>query len=136
ETGFGARAITLGYVACSVIALLHRRYWKETLLVGLMVFGLMGPYLIMPNHSYAYQAQKWLVWQVLVIVAAIHITLGHRRIMANFLCMLACAAVTLPTAWGSVNKTDKYYHMSRFVLGSFEVARNMPSSLEANREEL
>lgn len=135
-TGFGAKAITLGYAACSVIALLHRRYWKETLLVGLVVFGLMGPYLIMPNHGYAYQAQKWLVWQVLVIVAAIQIALGRRRIVANALCALASAAVVLPTASGFISKTDKYYHMTRFVMDSFEVARNMQSSLEANREEL
>lgn len=135
-TGYGAKAIAAGYAACSLIALVHRRYWKETILVALIVFGLMGPYLIMPNHNYTYYGQKWLVWQALAVVATIQIAVARRRALVGALSLLACAAIVVPTASGYVDRTDRYYHMGRFIRGSFDVSRNMLASLEANREQL
>lgn len=136
ETGIGAKAITIAYMTASAVAILHRKYWKETVLIGLIVGGLMGPYLIMPNHKYTYYAQKWLAWEIITAVALIHVFLKDKRGIATTASAVICALIISPTLSGVISRSDKLYHYSTFFTNSFRTSQNIQDSLKRNRAVL
>lgn len=127
--------IFIAYVTSSFLAVVFGRAWKEVLLVGLIVGSLMGPYLIMPNHLFAYYGLKWMMWQVLTTAVIIRLFIANRRVADSVVVFLGAASV-LPAIIGFHNQNNSLWHVSKYFKNEFEVSRNVHETLAQNRKAL
>jgi hypothetical protein len=133
EEGRHIRVLSLFYAITTLVALALRKKWKETLLIGLMVSGLMAPYLIMPNHKFSYYAVKWWAWQAIASLILVQIIFSKREAIVTALIgviVLAPALINLSWHRGTAWNQGAYFR------DQFAKSGNVQRTLLVNRNAI
>lgn len=133
EVGRHIRILTLFYLAISTTAILLRRKVGETILIGLIVAGLMAPYLIMPNHLFAYYGLNWWVWQSLASLALIQLVFVNRYVLVT---AVAAVAILLPGLNSLRHHRSINWNQSLYLRTKFAISDNLQKTLLDHRKEL
>jgi hypothetical protein len=137
--GWQTMALFALWIGTTLLAFTLRMRWKEAIFLGLVVGGLMGPYVIMPNHQFALYAVKWQPWQALgglLLLQCIATERGMRARVATATSLFLVACVTTWTLVGIARHHDLLYHQARSLQNGYAVSARLHASLERERDAL
>lgn len=133
DLGLEIKLLTLIYLAIFLAAITLRVKWRETLFVALVISSMMAPYLIMPNHLFAYYGLKWLVWQVLASMILVQIIFSRRSVTVVLSVGLAVLA---PEVRALYSHQDFNWYQSNYFRNHFTVSKNVFDTLSRERDTL
>jgi hypothetical protein len=130
DEGRHIRVLSAFYVATTLASLVLLKKRKETLLIALIIGGLMGPYLIMPNHVFPYYAIKWWVWQTIFSLLVIQIIFAKKETVVVTLISIAVLAPALTNLGRHKGIT---WYQSAYFRDRFNKSENVQKTLLNNR---
>lgn len=131
--GLHLRLLAGAYAAISIFAL--TRNWKQPLLIGAIVGGLMAPYLIMPNHLFAYYGLNWWAWEAIGIVVLLQLSAPSIRVHSPVIVTIGLAAI-VPSFYAAAEHHSYNWFQAQYLRTKFQQSRNLQSSLRSLRERI
>jgi hypothetical protein len=131
--GLHIKILTAFYLVTSVAAIFLKAKIRETLLVGLIISGLMAPYLIMPNHLFSYYGINWWAWQSILPFALLQIFFPNR---CALLSAAASACILVPGVGGIVRHRSIDWNQSNYLRSKFAISQNIRKTLIKYRDDL
>ena len=107
----------------------------QILALLLIIGGLMGPYVIMPNHVFDYYAVKWLAWEILGTLAILGAAIRHDLYRAT-LSAIICTSLVAWILVGLFGHSGPAWYQSRYLIANFQTSKNIQNTLEHYRTKL
>lgn len=130
--GMHAALLSCVFIAVAGTSVVMRAYWRQTLVVLLAIGGMMGPYLIMPNHVFSYYALNWTALEAIVSLLLLQFFLNRLWFLAPVFSLIVLA----PNIHQLFQSRSETWYMAAYFRSTFTVSENIYRSLEANKVEL
>jgi hypothetical protein len=133
--GLQIKILTILYAGALLAGVVLIKRAKEMALAFLMMGAFMAPYLIMPNHVFAYYALNWQAWQCVFFIALIQL-ISPRAWAQIGGASLTMALVLVPSIYGILRHQSIGWYQANYLRSKFSIGDNVRATLSRYRETI